>query len=71
MRVTIEIEEKALKTIQKETGLKKKSPAIQKYLNDALRESAKRRFMQRIMNGESDYSLTNEELEARSIYDTY
>lgn len=71
MRVTIEIEEKTMKAIQKETGIKKKSPAITKILEDHLREIEKRKFMQRVMNGETDYSLTNEELEARSIYDSY
>lgn len=69
MRITVELDEKTMQSIQHLTGLNKKSPAISKALNDYLRAAKKRRLIQCVMDGKSDYSTTNEELEASAAYD--
>ena len=69
MRITIDIDKKQLACIQKETGIRKKSPAVRHALECYMREIEKKRFLQKAMNGEYDYSLTNEEVEALNIYD--
>jgi Arc/MetJ family transcription regulator len=71
MRITVEIDESTIQSIQHLTGLKKKSPAISKALHDYLRDARKRRLIQGVMEGKSDYSTTNEELEASAAYDPH
>lgn len=70
MRITIDIDEKQLAGIQKETGIRKKSPAVRHALECYIREMEKKRFLREVMEGRCDYSLTNEQLEALGIYDT-
>jgi Arc/MetJ family transcription regulator len=69
MRITVDIDDTTLSSVRKATGLTKKSPAIRQALKDYLRERKKRVLLQKIVNGETDYAATNEELEARSLYD--
>lgn len=69
MRITIDIDEKQLAGIQQETGISKKSPAVCYALECYMREMKKKRFLRKIINGESDYSLTNEQIEALNTYD--
>lgn len=69
MRITIDIDEKTIREIQKITGMKKKSPALNQALRNYLRSERKRRLIGRVLQGETDYSLTNEELEERPRYD--
>ncbi len=71
MRITIDIDEITLHEIQNLTGITKKSPAINKALDDYLRRVRKIKLIEKVMNGQTDYSATNEELEARSSYDTH
>ena len=71
MRITVEIDDNQLAAIQEATGLTKKSPAIRRAIEDHLAGLARKRFLQRILNGGSDYSLSNEELEALGLYDTH
>ncbi len=71
MRITVEIDAKELKQIQKATGQKKKSPAVSQALSDYIRMQEKRAFIERALAGKTDYSLTNEELEARDVYETH
>jgi len=70
MRITIDIDEKQLAAIQRETGIHKKSPAVRCALESFTREREKKRFLQKVMEGKCDYSLTNEQVEALGIYDT-
>lgn len=69
MRVTIEIPAKDLQQIQKLTEQKKKSPAISRALSEFIRLHQKRQFLDRALSGQTDYGLTNEELEARDVYE--
>ena len=69
MRITIEVDATELKQIQKITGQKKKSPAVTQALSEFLRHQEREHFIERAMTGGMDYSLTNEELEARDIYE--
>lgn len=71
MRITVEIDAKELKQIQKATGQKKKSPAVSQALSDYIRMQEKRAFIERALAGKTDYSLTNEELEARDVYEAH
>ena len=71
MRITIEIDASDLKQIQKTTGQKKKSPAINQALDEYLRMHEKQRFIERVLAGETDFSLTNQELEARDVYEAH
>jgi Arc/MetJ family transcription regulator len=70
MRITFEIDANDLKEIQKITGQKKKSPAITSALADYLRMRERRAFIEKAMAGQTDYPMTNEELEARDVYET-
>ena len=69
MRITFEIDANDLKKIQKITGQKKKSPAISRALADFLKLRQRQAFIERALAGKTDYALTNEELEARDIYE--
>lgn len=71
MRITIEIDDKTMRSIQHVTGVDKKSPAVAKALRDYLREAEKRRLIGRVMEGKTDYSTTNEELESMTRYDAH
>lgn len=69
MRITIEIDAKSLQRIQTLTGQKKKSPAVSQALDAYLLQQARRVLIQRALSGKTDFPLTNDELEARDIYD--
>lgn len=71
MRITIEIDAPALKQIQRHTGQKKKSPAVSQALTEYLRMRERQQFIDKVLAGETDYSLTNDELEAREIRETH
>ena len=70
MRITIDIDANSLIRIQKITGEKKKSPAVTRALADDLNWRQRHQFVQRILAGKTDFSLSNEELEARDVYET-
>ena len=69
MRITVEIDEKDLKRIQQITRQKKVSPAVSHALTDYLRLQQRRAFVERALSGETNYALTNDELEARDVYE--
>lgn len=69
MRITIDIDETDLAKIQKVTGIKKQSPAVRQALKDFLELTRRRRFLKGVLEGKTDYSQTNETLEASSLYD--
>jgi len=69
MRVTIEIPAKDLQQIQKLTDQKKKSPAVTRALSEFIRLHQKRRFLERVLSGRTDYALTNQQLEDQDVYE--
>lgn len=69
MRITIDIDANDLKQIQKITGQKKKSPAINQVVTDYLKMRERRAFIESVLAGKTDYALTNDELEALDIYE--
>jgi hypothetical protein len=71
MRITVDIDASTLRQIQTITGQKKKSPAISQALSEFLRQRDKRRLIERALSGQTDYPMTNEELEARDVYETH
>ena len=68
MRITIDMDASNSKEIQKATGLKKKSPALDQALSEFLRMQQKERLIQRALSGATDFSLTNDELESRDAH---
>ena len=70
MRLTVEIDDKELARLQKATGIRKKSPAVKKAVDDYLYNLERRRFLQRVCEGRTDYSTSNEEIEAAGTYDS-
>lgn len=68
MRITVDIDAKALRRIQTLTGQKKKSPAVNEALGAYLRQMERRMLIEKALSGETDYPLTNEDLEARDVY---
>jgi Arc/MetJ family transcription regulator len=70
MRLTVDIDENDLAEVQRATGLRKKSPAIKKAVEGYLYAVQRRRFLQRVCEGKTDYSLTNAELEWMGTYDS-
>lgn len=71
MRVTIQVDASELKQIQTLTGQKKKSPAISRALSEYIRQEQKRQFIERALSGRTDYTVTNEALEARDVYEAH
>jgi hypothetical protein len=71
MRITIDVDASELKRIQRITGEKKKSPAIAQALSRFLRQQERQKFLERVLSGQTDFSLSNDELEARDIDETH
>ena len=69
MRITIELDAENMKIIQKITGQKKKSPAVSHALSEFIQQHQRRQFIERVLSGQTDFSLTNQELEARDVYE--
>jgi Arc/MetJ family transcription regulator len=69
MRITIDIDEKILAEVMKFTGETKKGPAVVKAATDFLRRGHLDDFTRRVMAGEFDYPMTNDELEAADLED--
>jgi Arc/MetJ family transcription regulator len=70
MRLTVDIDDNELARLQKATGIKKKSPAVKKAVDDYLYNLERRRFLQRVCEGRTDYSTSNDEIEASGTYDS-
>jgi hypothetical protein len=69
MRLTIDVGEEDLKELMDLTGEKKKGPAVLKAALEFVRREKVREFTRRVMAGEFDYPVTNDELEAAEIAD--
>jgi Arc/MetJ family transcription regulator len=70
MRLTIDVDAKVLRRVQKATGKRKNSPAVREALQRYLRERERRELLRKILRGESDFGMTNEELEKLATYDS-
>ena len=51
--------------------LRKHAPAVPHVVDTYLRDLERKRFLQKVREGRSDYALTNDELEARGRYDAH
>ncbi len=71
MRITIDVDASELRRIQKITGQKKKSPAVSQALTEFLKLQERQKFIERAVSGQTDFSMTNEELEARDVYEAH
>jgi Arc/MetJ family transcription regulator len=69
MRITVEIDATALRRIQTLTGQKKKSPAVSEALVAYLKQMERRTLIDKALSGGTDYPMTNEDLEARDVYE--
>ncbi len=69
MRITVDIDEKTIKSVINVTGIKKRSPAVSKAVSEYCVNQKRKHFLERIISGGSDYSLTNDALE-KAVYDT-
>jgi len=67
MRCTIEIDAEELIRIQKITGRKKKSPAVSQAPAEFLQRRDRQEFIGRVLAGKTDYTLSNEQLEALDL----
>lgn len=64
MRITVDIDETSLREIQEATGERKISPAVKKVIAEYLDRRAREVFIDKVMQGQTDYALSNDELEA-------
>jgi superfamily II DNA/RNA helicase len=69
MKLTVEVDAKLLKAIKIETGEHKASNAVSAALYEFLSARERKRIINRFLNGKADYTLTNDQLEARDVYD--
>ena len=69
MRITVDLDAKDLASVQRATGIRKRSPAVRQAIAEYVKDLERKRFLQRVMEGKSDYALSNAELEARDAHD--
>ena len=65
MRITVDIDETLLREIKEETHISKNSPAIGFIVKDWVRRRKGRALLDKVMSGQTDYAMSNEELEQR------
>ena len=63
MRITVDIDEKRLQTILKLTRQSKKSPAVAQALDEFIENRQRDEFLAKVMAGETDYQMSNDQLE--------
>jgi Arc/MetJ family transcription regulator len=71
MRITVDIDENKIAEIQRITGQRMKSPAVNMALDVFLREMRKRELLNRVREGRTDYPRTNDELEKLGDHDSH
>jgi Arc/MetJ family transcription regulator len=69
MRITVDIDASDLASVQKATGIRKRSPAVRQAVAGYVKDVERKRFLQRVMECKTDYATRNEELEARDTHD--
>lgn len=63
MRITIELDEKQLKSVLRATGKTKMSPAVAAALEEYLVMKRREEFVSMVMSGKTDYQASNGSLE--------
>jgi len=63
MRITIDIDEATLESVQQLTGEAKKSPAVSKAVQEFVRRRMAQQFGNMLMEGAFDYPVTAEEIQ--------
>lgn len=63
MRITVELDPEDIDAVSRLTGIEKKSPAIARAVHEYLWQKEREAFLKRVLAGETDYALSNEELE--------
>ncbi len=71
MRITVDIDAKDLARIQRVTGITKRSPAVRHVVKSYLQDMERKQFLRDVLDGKTDYSMTNDELEAMGTYDPH
>jgi hypothetical protein len=66
MRITVDIEQKKLRSILRLTRQTKKSPAVVQALDEFIEQRQRQEFLAKVMAGETDYRASNDELESLS-----
>ena len=69
MRISVDVDAKQIARIQNATGIRKKSPAVQRAVEGYLQAEERKRFLRKVLDGRSDYGLTNAQVEALGVYD--
>lgn len=64
MRITVDIDDKKVRSLMKEFGIRRKSPAVSRAVDECLRQRTINRVIAMVESGEVNYSTTNEEIEA-------
>lgn len=64
MRITVDIDDRSLKELQRFTGLRKKSPAVSAAVAEYLRVRRIEHIVEMVREGKVNYTTTNEEIEA-------
>jgi len=69
MRITVDLDENDLTEVSRLTGIKKKSPAVALAVQEFIRQKERELFLKKVLAGETDYALSNDELEAATKWD--
>ena len=69
MRITVDLDESDLTEVSRLTGIKKKSPAVALAIQEFIRQKERELFLKKVLAGETDYALSNDELEAATKWD--
>lgn len=69
MRITVDLDENDLTEVSRITGIEKKSPAVALAVREFIRQKKRERFLKKVLAGETDYAMSNDELEAATKWD--
>ena len=69
MRITLDIDANKLAKIQRLTGIRKQSPAVREALDRYILEVERKKFLRMVLEGKTDYTRSNDEVEALGDYD--
>ena len=71
MRITVDIDDKALKDLKRYTGIRKKSPAVSRAVADYLRRQKVEEIIRTVNEGKVGYGLTADELKKQRTVDAH
>ena len=69
MRITVDLDDKDIAVVRRLTGIRKKSPAVALAVQEFIRQKERELFLKKVLAGETDYALSNDELEAAAKWD--